>query len=526
MFGNLVRFAGMAMLALATVTCSSDVAGPPSEAPDITGGLTLAQGGVLFGARFTGSSGAASLYTINPATGAAALVGAIGFDRVSGMDFHPTTGILYATAQRPIGDVPVLITIDPGTGLGTEVGPTGMPGDIADVSFRSDGTLFALDATNPVGGHRLWTVDVTTGAGTLVGSIPGSGTASGNGIAHDASGATLFYSDENNTYTLDQSTAARTTLAAVSHQCPGGPGDGRINAADLLASGGAGVVFAIRVCGFPATQAHLITMNYATGAENPIGQTTLGMDALAWSHDEAGEGPGICAGQTTSAGVTSFTFNSVTTFIGTSGPDVIAGTDHIDVVIAKGGNDLICTHQGADVIDGGPDDDVVFGGTQKDRIFGKEGSDLLFGEEGQDRIDGGHTPVPSSTADTQPDICVGGPGVDRYYLCETIVDDFTSISSARFKQDVVELLPSGTTILGLRPVAFRYLEGYGDPSAPQVGLVAEEVFQVYPEAVVLDEEERPYGIEYRTLNALLLEEAGRCSGKALKDGIAQLAGLL
>ena len=47
---------------------------------------------------------------------------------MSGMDFDPASGILYATGEREAGllDVNVLLTIDPRSGVGTEIGPTGV----------------------------------------------------------------------------------------------------------------------------------------------------------------------------------------------------------------------------------------------------------------------------------------------------------------------------------------------------------------------------------------------------------------
>ncbi len=114
-------------------------------------------------------SSESSLYKIHPLTGNATLVGPIGFNDVGGMDFHPLTGILYAVGRRPASAVVVLLTIDPATGKGTEVmplpidcpnaGPGGDPavqcrndifgrgGPVEDVSFRSDGVLFAVVGT-------------------------------------------------------------------------------------------------------------------------------------------------------------------------------------------------------------------------------------------------------------------------------------------------------------------------------------------------------------------------------------------
>jgi hypothetical protein len=72
----------------------------------------------LYGA--TGSSKTpSSLYTIDPATGAATQVGEIGFNHVVSIDFHPITGVLYGISNS--GPDRSLITIDPATGAGTLV---------------------------------------------------------------------------------------------------------------------------------------------------------------------------------------------------------------------------------------------------------------------------------------------------------------------------------------------------------------------------------------------------------------------
>ena len=101
---------------------------------------------MAFGAAHQGPDGPSTLYTINLNTGLAAPIGPIGFERVSGMDFHPETGKLYATAERADGsNTGVLITIDPLTGVGAEVGPFVAGGVAVGLSFRSDGTLFRYE---------------------------------------------------------------------------------------------------------------------------------------------------------------------------------------------------------------------------------------------------------------------------------------------------------------------------------------------------------------------------------------------
>jgi hypothetical protein len=96
-------------------------------------------------------------------------------------------------------------------------------------------------------------------------------------------------------------------------------------------------------------------------------------------------------------------------------------------------------------------------------------------------------------------------------------------SSRRFKRDVVGLLPDGVTLLGLRPVAFRYVEPYGDPAIPQMGLIAEEVAEIFPEAVVLEAAGRPEAIVYEVLAERVAEVAASRVGRAVETAIARLA---
>jgi hypothetical protein len=96
-------------------------------------------------------------------------------------------------------------------------------------------------------------------------------------------------------------------------------------------------------------------------------------------------------------------------------------------------------------------------------------------------------------------------------------------SSIRFKRDVMALLPDDARPLGLRPVAFRYLEPWGDPSAARIGLIAEDVAEVFPEAVFLDAEGRPESIDYGILTGAVMEEVAGRTGGIARAAIARLA---
>jgi hypothetical protein len=84
------------------------------------------------------------------------------------------------------------------------------------------------------------------------------------------------------------------------------------------------------------------------------------------------------------------------------------------------------------------------------------------------------------------------------------------------------------TILGLRPVTFRYKKEIDPTGITQFGLVAEEVEKVNPELVVRDSEGKPYTVRYDAVNAMLLNEFLKEHRKvvAVESGVAHLAASL
>lgn len=230
---------------------------------------------VLYGAAYSGTDGLSTFYTVDAATGAASPIGAIGFERVSGMDFDPTTGVLYAVGERGDGsDVPVLITINLATGAGTEVATLngGAPhffGDAyTDISFRSDGALYAY--LEP--GDGLGTIDVVTGALSQLGFTSATGCC-GNGIAF--SGADLLHhANDAALHALDAVTGASSVLASLVF--PGGQVFPRVNAMDFDPE--TGVLYASVRRDFAN---YLATVDPLTGDVTAIGSTQNGLDALA-----------------------------------------------------------------------------------------------------------------------------------------------------------------------------------------------------------------------------------------------------
>ena len=242
--------------------------------------VDVAHSQTLFGLAHVGPNGPSTLYTINPATGAATLVGPVGFERCSGMDFN-SSGTLFATCERSNGsDIHVLIIINTSSGAGTEVGPTGvesLPGPFpgfdtaSDISFRSDGTLFAY--TFP--GDGLVTINLATGAMTQLGFPSGIPTGAGYGLSFSP-GDTLFSAVSDILSTLNQVTSVATFVTNLFYTSP----VTRTNAMDFQP--GTGILFASVRGGFFGGSSFLATINTTTGVVTNIGQSVDGLDAIAF----------------------------------------------------------------------------------------------------------------------------------------------------------------------------------------------------------------------------------------------------
>ena len=63
------------------------------------------------------------------------------------------------------------------------------------------------------------------------------------------------------------------------------------------------------------------------------------------------------------------------------------------------------------------------------------------------------------------------------------------------------------TILGLKPITFRYKKELDPKGAPQFGLVAEDVAKVNPDLVVGDDQGKAFTVRYEEVYAMLLSES-------------------
>ena len=227
---------------------------------------------VLYGADGAGGNAATILYTINPANGVATAVGPIGF-AVTGLAFHPITGVLYGSTG---GNAPIspnsLIRIDTATGAGTLIGAN-TQGPLADLEFRSDGVLLAWCECS----DELATVNLNNGVATIVG--PNAITTSGSGLAYV--GGRLFLAGDGNDGVLSIINPA-SGAASAGPTLSGSPGVAG-NSISALATRG-GTLFGVDLADVGGGgAAFLVTINTTTGAVTSVGATIAGLDAIAFA---------------------------------------------------------------------------------------------------------------------------------------------------------------------------------------------------------------------------------------------------
>jgi hypothetical protein len=232
----------------------------------------------LYAAR--GGSSSSSLYTVNASTGAMTSVGATGY-AITGLAVEPTTGTLYAVTSNnsPI-HARALLTLDKATGAATYIGQLGLSSSspIADIAFKSDGTLYGLSSAAVV-----YTINKSTGAATLVGSGASPG---GFGMGFDIDAADKGYFWPNGTgdgeqfYEISDLTVGSDSAAVIGTGQNGEAiwGNAAIAAASFDASG----VMWLAISNFGDPSGNSFATITSGGVYTDIGSAVANIDALAW----------------------------------------------------------------------------------------------------------------------------------------------------------------------------------------------------------------------------------------------------
>jgi hypothetical protein len=259
--------AACAAIALAVVPTASAPAGIEATPPTLYGGL----GGMNL---------TTDLYVIDPATGAVTSVGPAGVG-LTGLAFSPIDNTLYGvdTTGNSGDGLRRLVRIDPATGVATVIGL--LNAVVADITFTPDGTLYGWAEAYAGGIDALVTIDLTTGAASLVGDD--SISTRGTGLAYDPAGDRLLLAgdeSQGDLYEIDRTTGEGTVIATLA--------DSMSDSTPALAVGCDGVLYVSLVDGAEdgLGTSQLGTIDPDTGQVTRLGsplEFTQTLDALAWN---------------------------------------------------------------------------------------------------------------------------------------------------------------------------------------------------------------------------------------------------
>lgn len=191
-----------------------------------------------------------TLYELDPTDGSLiSTIGSTGLSHMTGIAFHPTTGVLYAVENN----TGTLLTMNPATAATTTIGSTSA--QIPDIAFSPSGVLYGWFEP---GIDDLITIDLTTGAVTIVGDSS-LGTAN-VGIAVSA-GGTIYMHSVGTLYTIDGTTGAVVSSITLDR-----------GLSNVLAFDSAGVLYGGLRNG---SNFELYTVDFTTGTTTLVGSVGL-----------------------------------------------------------------------------------------------------------------------------------------------------------------------------------------------------------------------------------------------------------
>ncbi|HZZ94298.1 MAG TPA: hypothetical protein VFE23_17185 [Usitatibacter sp.] len=245
---------------------------PPGAGADVLYGVSL---------RAYADAAGGNLYTLDPATAEAKIVGRLrlgGTQPISlrGIAVHPKTHVFYGITAGLNASVPsALVTIDPATGNATLVGALGRSG--SDINFDGKGQLYIwLTDSNELG-----VVDLGTGAARPIAADAtklSESVGGGFGMRHDG---VAFVSATSANGTLDF-IDTRTGGATVGPRLVGAPFVSGFTAMDFASDGR---LFAVNSnMGAPASTV-LTVIDPASGSVHAVGALPADTTALAFAPD-------------------------------------------------------------------------------------------------------------------------------------------------------------------------------------------------------------------------------------------------
>jgi hypothetical protein len=197
---------------------------------------------------------------------------------ITGLAFHPVSGVLYGSTGN-FGSVDgLLVTINPANARVTVVGPfnagptnsSGTPTTMADLAFDWAGNLLGVAS---IGGPNVYSINTTTGQATLLGPNGVSTSTTGGGLAISSGGVYYGTPTASRFGTYNSSTGAYTNIANPAKPTGGGAYAALEFDGSILYGLNLGV-------GSPPPTA-LVKIDPVTGAVTNVGTSINSLDAIA-----------------------------------------------------------------------------------------------------------------------------------------------------------------------------------------------------------------------------------------------------
>jgi hypothetical protein len=115
-----------------------------------------------------------------------------------------------------------------------------------------------------------------------------------------------------------------------------------------------------------------------------------------------------------------------------------------------------------------------------------------------------------STSSPDPQIIAAGSVTFQYDV--EVQGTFSETSARRYKENIVDLEPVTDKVYALRPVRYNKI----GTQTQEIGLIAEEVAELFPEVVHYNDEGQPESLNYTRLSVLLLQTVKELSERIQK----------
>ena len=299
--------------------------------------------------------------------------------------------------------------------------------------------------------------------------------------------------------TLGYQTTATTSSVALGYQSSASASSSIAMGNTAVATGANDIVIGTGAFSGPGVGLAVGSIAIGSGARGLGTSVAIGLNALRQSNSSSGGN--VAIGQSAALQMTSGTGNLA--LGANSAPQLTTGVNNTVLgnfsgsTVTTGNNNTFIGNNSSGNVTTGSNNIVI--GTGFNSGVAAGGSNLLLLGSGLINMLGN----PGTTYMTGVFFGINGGGSAPIYINNT-GQLGTAASSRKFKENIKDIGSESSAIMQLRPVSFKFKNDSDDYK--NYGLIAEEVYEVMPELVLLDDHKEPWNVSYQHLHALMLNE--------------------